>query len=86
MGGGGLAGSAAVFGGDHFGDPFWRSFAAADFDERARDRADHIVEEAVAFDVDGDDPSPGLRPGVGMEFVRAERFREGGRPPGGARG
>ena len=50
----GLAGAAAVAGGEHFGGPVDVALAAADFDQRADDRADHVVEEAVAGDFDGD--------------------------------
>ena len=50
----GLAGFAAIAGGEHFGGPVDVALAGADFDQRADDRADHVVEEAVAGDVDGD--------------------------------
>ena len=50
----GLAGLAAVAGGEHFGRPVDVALAAADFDERADDRSHHVVEEAVAGDFDRD--------------------------------
>ena len=53
MGWRGLACSAAVLCGQHFGGPVDVALADADFDERADDRADHVVEKAVAGDVDG---------------------------------
>ena len=55
VGGGGYSAGAAVEGGEDAMHFIRRSFPATDFDERPHDAADHVVEEAVAFDVDGDE-------------------------------
>src|SRR5436190_16314346 len=51
VGRGRLACGAAVVRGDHVANPAWIALVSADFDQRARNRANHIVEEAIAFDV-----------------------------------
>jgi len=50
----GLAGGAAVAGGEDISGPGDVTGALPDFDERADDRTDHLVQEAVAGDFDGD--------------------------------
>ena len=54
MRGRGLAGFGSIAGGEDFGWPGDVAGAPPDFDERADDRSDHIVQEAVAGDFDGD--------------------------------
>ena len=54
MGGGGHASFAAVEGGEDAVEFVGGGFASADFDEGPHDAADHVVEEAVADDVEGD--------------------------------
>lgn len=54
VGGGGHASFAAVEGGEDAVEFVFRGFASADFDEGSHDAADHVVEEAVADDVERD--------------------------------
>ena len=54
-GGQGRAGLFAVAGRQNIGNLTWRELAAADIDERARNRADHIVQKAVAAHPDTDE-------------------------------
>lgn len=54
VGGGGYAAGAAVKRGEDAVHFVGRSFPATDFDERPHDAADHVVEEAVADDVEAD--------------------------------
>src|SRR5439155_9568883 len=51
---GGRAGLAAVLGVQDFRDAGFGDVPAADVDQRAGDRADHVVQEAVSLDVDPD--------------------------------
>ena len=73
----GLAGFAAVAGGEHFGRPVDRRACRADFDERADDRAHHVVEEAVAGDVDRDaiGSTSAVRAVTADSDLRATRLR-----------
>ena len=54
----GLAGGAAVHGGEHLGRPRLGPDAAAHLDQRAHDRPDHVVEEPVGLDFDGHEILP----------------------------
>ena len=49
-----MAGFASVFCGEDCRGPTFVAFTRADFDQRADNRADHVVEEAVAVDFDND--------------------------------
>ena len=51
---GGRAGGAAIHGAQDFAGPGLRPGAAAHFDQRADDGADHVVEESVSLDLDCD--------------------------------
>ena len=51
---GGLAGEAAVAGGEDLGGPLLVAAPLPHFDQRADDRTDHIVQEAVAGDFERD--------------------------------
>ena len=51
---GGGAGEAAVGGEENFAGPSLGTHAAADFDQRAHDRTNHVVEKTVGHDVEND--------------------------------
>ena len=51
----GHAGGAPLAGGDDFGGPWTGFAAAADLDQRADHGADHVVQEAIAGNFEGEE-------------------------------
>lgn len=52
---GGRAGDATILGVENFGRPSYGPTTAAHLDQGADDSADHVVEESVGFDLEGDE-------------------------------
>ena len=74
LSGAGVAGELAVLGEEDALDIVGGPVAATDVDEGARDDADHVVQEPVGFDLDGDEP---LRIGLGVAAGHALEYRAG---------
>lgn len=74
LGGAGVAGELAVLGKEDAFDIVGGPVAATDVDEGARDDADHVVQEPVGFDLDGDEP---LRVALGVDAGHPLQHRAG---------